>query len=137
MYAKYYISGMLLPMQSVAVFDHSGKSTLDSSAFPASDSRQAKQRNTVGCKNPILPLVTQGLSRACFMESVTIGLDGEHGAFAHAVIDQKVDMCSRMQRINPIFLGKQGYVMQKLLQRLMTDDTEMAECGCFLYNPFQ
>ena len=55
--------------------------------------REAHQQKSVAVEDAILHAVTFGLAGSLFVELVAVGLNSQDGAFAHPVVDQKIEVC--------------------------------------------
>ena len=67
------------------------------------------------------------------MVLIAVSFNCEYRPLAYSVIEQKVDVCSWVQRISPIIIRQQRHISQELSQWLMTDNSQMAEL-CTLLN---
>ena len=66
------------------------------------------------------------------MVRVAVRFNCEYRLLAYSVVEQKVDMRSGVQRISSFFIRQQRHITQELSQRLMANNTQMAELGVLL-----
>ena len=66
------------------------------------------------------------------MMLVAIGFDCKYRLLTYSVVEQKIDMRFGVQGISSIVIREQRHITQELSQRLMANNSQMAELGVLL-----
>lgn len=110
---------------------------VDLGLFVGARGREVQQRKAVAIEDAILHPVAFVLVGSLFVKLVAVGLDSQDGAFAHPVVNQKVEVRGTIRGIAALLVVEKRPVADQLSQWLVAENAQMPECRIGLQHPLQ